>query len=372
MLRSRSRTHCPSAHASCGLAWLVFRSPDHHQRHLTDHSLDARLKELVEAADINALLHAVDGSCASKEWEELEDLAELCMDAIERGKQLWPITAHIDYRLALEAPAEYAAAVLDSDLGRFSVGPLTEVAASTHTWDEIADHIETPQAAAYVAQERVLRGEDLSGDERAHPEVVDLPLRLKGFEPTYTLALFRANSVEIPEPWDPKKPMSAIEVRAVEETNASLITDTLLDIVTPWVAESNGAARACVVEGSYSDAIGTLTEGVGEIHAGELQADEALQRIAWAAASGGAHGRRRGAVFGRFTAFYVATVLAGGSWPAPADEVDQSVKSLRWFRWDEGAHEEGWVLRLAIEHPEQGWAAALAATDLKLEEERDL
>jgi hypothetical protein len=37
---------------------------------------------------------------------------------------------------------------------------------------------------------------------------------------------------------------------------------------------------------------------------------------------------------------------------------------LTWYRWDEGAEEEGWVLRLAVEDRAHGWAAAMAASDL--------
>ncbi len=72
------------------------------------------LAELVEAADLNALLRAVDGLCEDRDWGRLVDLADMCEEALERGKQLWPIADHIDYRLALEAPGDYAGSVLGS------------------------------------------------------------------------------------------------------------------------------------------------------------------------------------------------------------------------------------------------------------------
>jgi hypothetical protein len=99
------------------------------------------LDELVEAGDLNGLLRAVDGLCAARAWDDLLDLADRCEEALERGKQLWPIAAHIDYRIALEAPGEIAARVLHPDLGRFAHGPLTEVVASTHRWEELAPHV---------------------------------------------------------------------------------------------------------------------------------------------------------------------------------------------------------------------------------------
>lgn len=57
----------------------------------------SNLRELVEAADMNALLRAVDGLCDRRAWDDLLDLADLCEDAVERGKQLWPIAAHIEH-----------------------------------------------------------------------------------------------------------------------------------------------------------------------------------------------------------------------------------------------------------------------------------
>ncbi|MBA2312371.1 MAG: hypothetical protein H0V97_06180 [Actinobacteria bacterium] len=326
------------------------------------------LQQLVEAADLNALLRAVDGLCASGRWDELIDLAEACEQAVERGKQLWPIAAHIDYRLALEAPGDYAASVLAGARSRFALGPLSEVAASTHRWEELAPHLPDPQIAAYVAQERVLRGEDLRGDARAHNEVLEMPLILEEWEPTYALATYKSTFVEVAEPWEPKSSLEDAEVRAGPIADDPELRDALLDLVTPWTAESNGAARAIVVEGDAPSAAAALT--FSELRVGPLDGDEALQRLAWAASSGGAHGRRRGAAAGRFSAWYVASLLGGTAWPPAAGVLEAAVEELRWFRWDEGAPEEGWVLRIAADHPSDGWAAALAATDVQEEAPR--
>ncbi len=244
------------------------------------------------------------------------------------------------------------------------MGPLTEVAGSTHTWDEIAPHIYTPQAAAYVAQERVLRGEDLTGDERAHPHILELPLRLYDFEPTYTTAKFSAHDVEILEPWEPRAPLLPAAAELAEEIGDARAVEVLLDLVQPWTAESNGAARAIVAAGGAPAAAAALVGPGAQLRLGELEPIEALQRMAWAAASGGAHGRRRGAAFGRFMAWYVAALLAGLDWPPSPDALGDAMAELRWFRWDEGAAEEGWVLRLAVEDRAASWAAAIAATDV--------
>lgn len=331
--------------------------------------MDSRLNDLINAEDLNGLLRAVDGLCAARAWDDLVDLADRCEEALERGKQLWPIANHIDYRLALEGPAEYAADVLTTDTARFSHGPLTEVAASTHTWAELAPHIEVPQLAAYVAQERVLRGETLAGDERAHPEVLELPPELLEWEPVYPLANYKSTFVEVSEPWEPRGRMEPVELRPGEELAEAGLRDALLDLVQPWTTESNGAARAVVVEGDGVAAASHLV--LERLLIGPLEPAEAIQRMAWAAASGGAHGRRRGAAFGRFLAWYTACLLCDLDWPPEGEELGRAIASLRWYGFDEGDPEEGWVLRLAVDDPEHGWAAALAATDLLAEEDPD-
>lgn len=332
--------------------------------------MDASILDLIEQADHNALLRVVDGFCASGEWDQLVELADRCEMALERGKQLWPIASHIDYRLALEAPGDYAADVLVPDVGRFSHGPLTEVAASTHIWDELADHIEIPQAAAYAAQERVLRGEDLRDDVRTHPYIIEMPFCLAPWEPTYSLPVFKSTYAEVPEVWEPSRPLAEVDPSAAPFLEEPEIENALRDLVQPWTSESNGAARTAVVEGDAIAAVSPLT--IGGLRMGPLRGDEALQRMAWAAASGGAYGRRRGGALGRFLAWSTVAVLGEVPWPARPDEIEAALDELNWFRWDEGQEEEGWMLRLAVADPDHGWAAAIGATDVKNEANEDL
>lgn len=327
--------------------------------------IDQSLRDLIEAADLNGLLRAVDALCGRRAWDELIELANSCEDAIERGKQLWPIAAHVDYRLALEAPGEIAASVIDPDATRLGLGPLTEVAASTHAWDELAPYLDAPQSAAFVAQERVLRGEKLTGDDRAHPEVLELPLELGSWEPAYRLPVYGKDHVEVQEPWDP------VMLRRVDVAPAPAIDDpdiehVLLELVRPWTTESNGAARAAVVEGGPGAAAGAISD---EVRIAEVTGADALQRMAWAAASGGAYGRRRGGALGRSLAWHAVSTLYGLDWPVAPDDMRDAVEHLRFYLWDEGEPEEGWVLRIAIADPDDGWSAALAATDIVFEDD---
>ena len=306
------------------------------------------------------MLHAVDGLVSARDWEGLLDLADACEHALERGKQLWPIVSHAEYRIALEAPGDLAANMLGSPLNRFMLGPLTEVIASSHAWAEVADVIEAPHDAAFVAHERVLRGEDLSGDLRAHEEMLDVPLRLFGWEPPYAVATYRADHVEVAEPLLRPPVFEDVDPEPDPQADDAALSEALLDLVAPWTAQSNGAARSVVVDGSPLGAASVLTGT--SLRMAKLEGWQAVRWIAWAAASGGAHGRRRGAAFGRSAALHLLGMLV--------EDPESALETIEWFAWDEGEPEKGWVLRLAFGSPEEGWAAAIAATDL-LDEDED-
>lgn len=321
------------------------------------------IQALVDAADDAALLRAVDGLCASRDWDRLVDLARRCRDAVELGKQLWPVAEHIDYRIALEAPAPYAGAVLRPGAGRFTLGPLTEVAASRHPWEALAPHIPDPASAGAVAGERVLRGEDLTG---LADVPVDLPLRLATFEPDYALPVYRDRDARFDAPevvgrtLPPPRPVAA---GTPLEGDAG--ARALRDVVEHWAAESSGRVAVVAVAGEAAAVVGCLT---GEASVVEIGVADALAWLQWAGASGGAHGRRRGGARGRFAAWWAAAQLAGLSWPerpdeAFVDDLGEAIAELRWFRWARPGPEAGWVLRLGVADPVDGLAWAVEAVD---------
>jgi hypothetical protein len=117
-------------------------------------------------------------------------------------------------------------------------------------------------------------------------------------------------------------------------------------VVAPWVTQSNGRAEVSCVRGGALAAMAAL--GATDARVAELETGQALAQIAWAAASGGAHGRRRGAAAGRHLAWACAGALGGNEYP------------LRWFSGDD---DTGWKLHLAAEDPARGLAWALAASD---------
>lgn len=321
--------------------------------------------ELVDQGDLDELLRRIDLLCDEGDWDGLLDLRDRSRAAFSRGRQLWPAASHAEYRVALQAPGRWAASVVGAGAGQFSLGPLSEVAASTHAWRELAPHLPTSPEAALVAHERVVRGEDLTGEQRVDRAVLDLPLRLEPWEPAYPLAVYKPYTAEFADVAEPAgraveatlSPPGTGEVKPADDPEA---VSALLELVTPWTTQSDGRASAVAVAGDALSAIVALAGDV-TVRLTELDQAEALAIMAWAGASGGAHGRRRGMASGRFAAWWALAALAGelDRWP----NVDAALGRLRWYRWERVDPSIGWILRLAAESPEDGRAWGLDATD---------
>ncbi len=328
-------------------------------------SADEVLAGLIHRADLDGLVRLVDDCCATHDWALLRRLRDDTRHAVGTGRQLWPAATLAEYRLALLAPPTWAAGVLDEGSGRFSIGPLTEVVAQDHTWTELAPLLEPGPRAAFVAHERVLRGEAVEGVATAGlPDVLDLPFRVAGWEPAYQLATYDDDRGEFPAPAVPGR----LEDVDVPRDTPTVVDDdavelALRQLIEPWTTSSNGRAEVVAVEGGAAGALRAL--GVPRARWAALPAADAIAWLAWAGASGGAHGRRRGAAAGRFGAlWFVAALLdALDDWPLPLDELGASAADLRWWWWD--AHEPvtGWQLQLAVEDPAEQLAWAISARD---------
>jgi len=316
---------------------------------------------LVEAAQLDPLLREVDNLCERRNFDGLTLLSLMCRQAVERGKQLWPIAEHITYRMVLEGPPEIAGPLVALGGGRFAPGPLTEVVASSHSFATIADNLPSPQARERVAAERVLRGEDLSADARAHAPVMEMPLRLLDFEPSYRVATFRKDHAEVEEPSAPA-PGASLQPSSGETIEDDDLEAALLDLVKPWFQESGGEAKALLVEGGAPQAIGSL--GFKNALAASVSFPQALELMAWAAASGGMHGRRRGAAYGRFAAWWAVAEMCELRWPPDALEFEDRGSELNWMVFEHPDEKpQGWRLGLAASSREDGWCCALYARD---------
>ena len=319
------------------------------------------IAELVDMGDLDELLRRVDALCDAADWDGLIELRDRCRAAFARGRQLWPAASHAEYRVALQAPGRWAASVLGSGGGHFSLGPLTEGAASTHSWSELAPHLAASPDATLVAHERVVRGEDLTAETRVDRAVLELPLRLEAWEPPYPLATYKPYSAEFADVPLPRSDAQEVTVAGDgERDDDPEAAHALLELVSPWTAQSNGRASAVALRGDAPAAIGALA-GPGTVRLTPIEEAAAVALMAWAGASGGAHGRRRGMASGRFAAWWALGALGGelDRWP----RIDDALGRLRWFRWERLEPSSGWVLRIAAELPEEGRAWAVEALD---------
>jgi hypothetical protein len=316
--------------------------------------ISPRAIEAIESSDTDELLRIVDGLCSSRRWDDLIELRHRCAEAVGRGKQVWGVEEHIRYRLVLEAPAPIAGPVVAEGQSRFALGPLPEVAASTKTWVELAPALPPGPERDTVAAERVVRGENVD------VTIPDLPATLLTWEPAYPTAIYKKDKVEAPAPPVPDTAEVPLpDVVATIDDSDSLAA--LGDLVEPWTDQSNGRSQATAVEGDHLAAIAAL--GMTRARLATIDAGDGLAWMAWAASSGGAHGRRRGAAAGRYLTWWAVAMLTDLDWPADPESMGNAVTGLSWYWFDDGSPETGWLLRLALSSGDLGLSWAIAATD---------
>ena len=316
--------------------------------------ISPRAIEAIESSDTDELLRIVDGLCSSRSWDDLIELRHRCAEAVGRGKQVWGIEEHIRYRLVLEAPAPIAGPVVAEGQSRFALGPLPEVAASTKTWVELAPTLPPGPERDTVAAERVVRGESVD------VPIPDLPATLLPWEPAYPTATYKKDKVEAPAPPIPDTAEVALPdvVATIDDTDSLA---ALGDLIEPWTDQSNGRSQAAAVEGDHRAAIAAL--GMTRARVAPIDPGEGLAWMAWAASSGGAHGRRRGAAAGRYLAWWAMAMLTDLDWPADPESMGNAVTGLSWYWFDDGSPETGWLLRLVLSSDDLGLSWSIAATD---------
>lgn len=333
-----------------------------HDVPVADDDLDA----LVHRVDLDGLVRLIDARCETRDWEGLRRVRDRARHALSTGRQVWPAATLAEYRLALLAPAPWAAGVLDEESGRFTLGPLTEVAAQHHTWADLHPALEPGPRALYVAHERAIRGERIDPDTLAGlPPVIDIPAELQPWEPEYPHAVYHDSNAEFPAPAMPE----ALNLHPIDASLRSEVIDddatdlAVRQLVETWTANSNGRAETVCVEGTVDAALGAL--GIVHARVAPIEASHALAWLGWAGASGGAHGRRRGAALGRFGAWWVLGAIGQlhQTWPPSTAQIEDLLGDLRWWWWDTSEPATGWQLRLAVEDTSDGVAWAINAAD---------
>lgn len=318
------------------------------------------LTTLVESSDLDGLVRFVDGLAVARDWDGIEQTRDRCNEAVERGKQVWGPAEYAEYRLALDAPADRAAAVVGDGKGRYGPGPLWEVAASRHSWQDLEAHLDSPTVRAMVAYERSLRGDSVDPAE-IDRSILEIPIASRSWEPTYSVAVYRSDGVDFPE--GDRTPLAWIDLPdAAPRLDDEAGVDALLELVKPWWDESGGHADAVHVSGAVPAAIRAL--GPRRARIAEVSFAEALGAMVWAGASGGAYGSRRGTPRGRALAWWAVAQLLGYDELPEDDDALAEAGDLNWYLWDPGDQVGGWSLYLAVEDPQDEVSWALSAVDM--------
>lgn len=321
----------------------------------------SEVDDLVHRADLDGLVRLVDKCCANSDWSTLVELRNSSRAAVSTGRQLWPAATLAEYRLALSAPAEWATQMLDEESGRFTIGPLTEVIAQHHQFSDLRSALPDGPRVGFVAHECGLRGQLLPSD-LASP--LEIPFELQSWEPQYCLAEYSNGGLSAPAPRLPARsefaPMTSDGGEVVDDPDVILAARQLVE---PWITSSNGRVEIVALEGSAAAAVAAL--GVASGTLAQISPAQALAWLGWAGASGGAHGRRRGAAIGRFGAWWTVAALAdlADGWPIDPDAIGSAVSALDWYWWDAGEPKLGWELQLAVADPAEGYAWAISAHD---------
>ncbi len=351
----------------------------------------------IRTGDLDELLREIDRACSRRDFDDVGVIRDRARAANETGHQLWPAASFAEYRLALEGSDEWAARVVDEGGGYLAPGPLSEVAAQHHTWADLRPLLPAGPSRELFRQERVVRGEDCAathdgtgsgrgsdnGSDNGSGTIADavdgagLTTALTPWEGPYAVAEYRAEGAEFPRPDTPTPNDPVVGVDATECGDGDDGTRALLDCVRHWSSHSTGTVRAVCVEGGGDDAITTVlaaraaaataestasAESAATAVRAPVEPNTALALLAWAAASGGALGRRRGMATGRFEAWWCAAVLAGveDDWPL---DIGPAIRQLDWYVWSDGTPAIGWECRLAVVDVDDGLAWALDATD---------
>jgi hypothetical protein len=319
------------------------------------------LTSLIEGSDLAGLIRAIDGICTRREWGELISLRDRCDEAVARGKQLWAVSQFAEYRLALEAPGDLAASVMTDGRGRFSLGPLWEVAASAHTWSELSPYLDVPTIRALTAYERSILGDSVDESD-LDSSVLEVPFEIMSWEPTYPTAKYTSDRATFPDDIFNIEMAWTDLAEPLEVQPDDKVSDALLALVQPWWEDSQGKAEVVTVDGTIEDAIRSL--GPHRVRLADVSLQTALEAMTWAGASGGGHGRRRGTPVGRAGAWWVLLELLGyDDVPEDASGLGNEAAGLRWVLWDPGDRVGGWNIHIGVEDSVDGVAWVLSAVD---------
>jgi len=326
------------------------------------------LDSLIHRVDLDELVKYVDNTCSARDFEHLIDIRDRSRAAVNTGRQLWPIATLANYRLALYAPAHLAIRSLDDTARTFMPGPLSEILSVHHTWDELAEFLPHGPDRSLVAYERALRGDEIATDES---DALDIPVTPCEWEPGYPIATYDDDGVHCDPPVLPKigtsRSSQSHQDHQIDDESEIDDDDTVTavrELFSSWTTESNGSVSVTVVDGSIHDSL--VVHGIPDVATVSISTREAFAWLAWAGASGGAHGSRRGMATGRFGAWWLCATIADivDDWPLTDAESQRVITQLQWERFASPLIDiNGWAVHLAVHDPSTGVSICINASD---------
>ena len=163
--------------------------------------------------------------------------------------------------LALLAPAEWAAGVLDEGSGRFTIGPLTEVVAQQHTWAELAPLLEPVHGRpSSPTSGRCAARPSTTARSPRSPMCSACPTASAAGSPTTCWPMYHDAGAEFPSP---PPPAALVDVDGPPGADPEVLDDPTVELavrqlVEPWTTSSNGHAELVAVEGDAAAALRAL------------------------------------------------------------------------------------------------------------------
>ena len=237
-------------------------------------SLRATLEELVQRADLDGLVRHVDDTCSAREWSHLVRVRDSARAAVDTGRQLWPIATLANYRLALWAPAELAVRALDDTARTFMPGPVSEIIAVHHRWEDLEPFLAPGHDRSLVAHERALRGDDIDAGEHS---ALDIPMAAQAWEPRYEPASYTDDGVDAQMPDVPRADETVVAIPGEPVDDPETVTAFRV-LMEPWTSQSNGSARCTIAEGGIPEVL--HAHGIVSARIARIDPHEALDLLA--------------------------------------------------------------------------------------------
>ncbi|MCB9792702.1 MAG: hypothetical protein H6741_08215 [Alphaproteobacteria bacterium] len=256
--------------------------------------------------------------------------------------------AELEYALALGAPLEVAALLLDSTRSG-TLGPLHEILAQRFTWDELRDAAPEGEGRDLAAHARVLLEGTLT--QPPSPARLGVPFVQMPWEADLQRA-FRSYSPSSSGGSGIASGFAGGAPRELGPPGALEPCPQLQGLLAHW-----GMVQAGTLRGRAEQVAAALI--TPPAHVRDITATQAMRHLYLAAGGDGAYSRWRGLAVGRVRVWRALTELLSKPEVVDAEALDAFLRRCRWLGWTQ-RDDEIWYLHLAFEDPETGRAWGLS------------